>query len=664
VRRAVIQALGFLLAPIAFSAPAAAGGWAIPLTVNGSGSYAAGGVPFPRGVLQPGDPIRANGGALVATEPLATWGDGSVRWLFVEMYGGGGTRWLEVGEGQRAPGVAPPRIAPGDLELVLDGVKADLGAAAWQVERESELSVRMRAEGTHPSGLRWFARLTKVPGTAPQRLRLELRNPRPTATTRNGNQPTCNVLGCEGTIPFARAALLVKEGPARVRWGSENGCTPIEGGVSLAPGPMELRPGEQFGWEIVLGAGPEDPPTIEYPADWACSTRALGPLVPVNYALFGDYERNNVAGALGLRANRNRPHWRNPREHGEDQRDWDGGVLEIDFQTHNNEYETTLTYAKQRLRTMGVHATSQDWHYLGETGARHFANVDIYHVHEGPLRWMHGSAFQHVKHGGSGQGTRHRSVFSPNMAHQTGRGLLAWYYLTGDPLLLDSFGEVAESTWWRVMNGPGMPGISNTNGEERAPANALGILTDSWLHTGNPKYLEAAKRVVQESHARTKGYVTDADGLDWRAKPWMVAMLVVTLDEFIDACEERGVGPEADEARESAGLYRTFLQRWIVPDGLLTHLPYRVSNDPEQLIDEFRDSWNIVAADALVEYYPESAAALFKSGSHCIWHTKHPVGKYARVINHIVMSGWGHRYMEVVAARADGRRAEAATGGS
>ncbi|MCA9737678.1 MAG: hypothetical protein KC645_08650, partial [Gemmatimonadetes bacterium] len=546
--RRILLVLSLILAGVGFhpgagrAQPSASpGNWRVPVTVWGEGSYASGGIPFPRGVLRPEDPVRTTGGELVTAETLAKWGDGSVRWLFVEMYGGGGTRWLEPGEGPKAPGVKPRAIRAGDFRLMVDGVAADLGAARWTVERESGLSVRQRAEGVHPSGLAWTARLTSFPGSAPARLRLTLRNPRPTGTTRNGNQPTSNVLGCEGTIPFARIALLTGEDSARVRWSKENGCEPIEGGVSLAPGPMELRPGEQFGWEIVLGPGPEDPPVLEVPAEWACGTRALGALEPVNTAMFGDYERNNVAGAIGLRDNRNRPHWRNPREHGEDQRDWDGGVLETDFQTHNNEYEAILTYAKQRLRTMGNSATSHDWYYLGETGARHFASVDIYHIHEGPLQWMQGAAFQHVKHGGSGQESRHRSVFSPNMAHQTGRGLLAWYYLTGDPLLLDSFGEVAENTYWRVMNGPNMPGISNTDGEERAPANALGLMTDSWLHTGNDKYLEAAKRVVRESHAKTKAYVTQPNASDWKAKPWMISMLVVALDEFIDACEERGV---------------------------------------------------------------------------------------------------------------------------
>jgi hypothetical protein len=410
---------------------------------------------------------------------------------------------------------------------------------------------------------------------------------------------------------------------------------------------MELRPGERFGWEILAGPGDPETARLEYNAPWACRTGAMGELWPVDFARFGDYERNNVAGAVGIRAGRARPHWRNPREHGEDQRDWDGGDVNVDYQTHNNEYEVLLTYAKQRLRTMGRHATSADWWYLGLTGSRHFANVDVYHVHEGPLPWMQGAAFQHVKHGGSGQSTMHRSSYAPNMAHQTARGLLAWYWLTGDPLLLDTFLEVAGNTRWRVMNGPGMPGISNTQGEERAPAMALGVLTDAWIQTGERGYLDAALRVVRESHARTKPYVTRPTARDWRVKPWMVAMLVVQIDELIDAIGEYGDPAEALDARESAGLYKTFLMRTVSMEGG-AHLPYQESNDPAQRVDNTRDSWNVVAADALCDYTPDVAAALFRSGSSTIWYPGHPVGKYAKLINHVVMSGWGHRTMHAL----------------
>ena len=660
--RAWLLALG--VTALASPSAATASSWQLPLEVVGGGGFVRGGVPFAKGKLPDAGTLRvraarAGSPAITpATDTLDTWGDGSVRWVLVEFPAEAGTWILESsGNETEAEGDAelpPPPELPipesGDLLLVIDGVRTDLGRATWTEERRTRWSGRVRATGRTPHGVRWTARIERCVGQPDDRIRLEILNPTPTA--EKTGQPTCLDLDCEGTIHVQQVSVLAPGRRVRARWETENGAIEVPDGVALLPDPSQLRPGERFGWELVPGAGDLETPLLEYNAPWACRSGALGPLVPSGSGRWSEYELNNVAGAVGLRAGRCRPHWRNPREHGEDQRDWDGGVVDTDFQTHNNEYETLLTYAKQRLRTMGRHPTSRDWHYLGLTGARHFANVDIYHVHEGPLRWMHGAAFQHVKHGGSGRRSMHRSSFAPNMQHQTGRGLLAWYRLTGDPLLEKAFLEVAENTRWRVMNGPGMPGISNTTGEERAPAMALGILTDAWVHTGNREYLEAAKRVAHESHARTKAYVSDPDGTTWRCKPWMVTLLVVALDEFLDAVAEYGTPADGSEAKESAGLFKTFLRRVVVPDPTMTHLPYQFSNDPGNVVDSSRDSWSVVAADALCDFYPDVAERLLRSGSTTIWYPGHPVGTYAKLINHTVMSGWGHRTMVVLEREA------------
>ena len=643
-----LPALAALLASIALCGPAASqpapGSWTVPLEIVGEG-FVRGGIPFPKGALMSGDPVRRADGVALDSEVLATWGDGSVRWLLVETVGSGPVT-LEPGLAVESESPGAPRLEEGELVLTLQGVPVDLSRVSWTEERRTGHAVRLRAKGKTPVGIDWFGRLERTVD-GPDRLRLELRNPTPTTVTRG--QPTCLYLGCDGTIPLTDVTLTSPSRTIQVRWADENGATDVPGGVSLIPTNLELRPGEQYGWEIVLGEGDPETPLLEYPAAWACDSGAFGPLVPVNEALFGDYERNNLAGVKGIRGGRCRPHWRNPRDHGEDQRDWDGGVIEKDFQTHNNEYEVHLAYAKQRLRTMGIQAVSRDWHYLGLTGSRHFANVDIYHVHEGPLGWLHGAPFQHVKHGGSGQGTMHRSTFSPNMGHYTGRGMLAWYYLTGDPLLLDSFLEVAENTRWRVANGPGMPGASDTQGAMRNPAMALGILTDAWIHTRDQKFLDAAHQVNREAHAQEKLFVTKPEGTEWKVRPWMLGLYVVTLDEFIDTMVEYGRSPEADVARESTGLYKTFLRKNAKVDGDTAQFEYQLSTVPGKAVDLQIGSWNVVLADAMVDYYPDVALGLFRYGSRTIWHTKHPNGKYAKLNNHTVLAGWGHRVMKAMA---------------
>ncbi len=620
----------------------------MPLDVIGAPGFVRGGVPFPPGRVLPDDSLTIEGATAVDTEVTARWGDGSVRWLLVEAVAGGAVA-LTRGVPLDGPGVGAGGLTDG-LALDVDGVRTDLSSADWRIERETTLSVRLTADGETPGGLVWRARIERAVGT-PDRLRLQLHNPRPT-TERNG-QPQCLRLGCAGTVPVRTVALRSGDRVARVRWAEENGAAAVAGGADLLPEPLELRPGERWGWEIALGEGELEPALLEFPAHWGCATGALGPLEPFDLAAFGDYERNNSAGAEGIRAGRARPHWRNPRDHGEDQRDWDGGDVDTDWQTHNSEYNAHLAYAKQRIRTMGLHESSRDWHYLGVTGTRHFANVDIYHVHEGPLRWMWGAPFQHVKHGGAGHHTMHRSVYAPNLAHQNGRGLLAWYWLTGDPLLDDAFREVAENARWRVANGPESPGYSNTDGEERAPAMALGLLTDAWIATEDAAFFEAARQVVDESHARTKRYIVSPSAEPWRCKPWMIALLAVALEEFIDAAEEYGRAQDAAEARASLRLYQAFLASLAFRDGEFTRLPYQVSSDPEERRNGSVDSWNVVVADAVVSLEPELAKALFRAGTRSIWYPEHPAGEYSTLLSHTVMSGWGHRTMSVLEGGPD-----------
>jgi len=638
------------------AAPKTGAAWSIPITIDGPLGFVRQGVPFPEGTLRPEDPVSFADGSPVATEVLARWWDGSVKWLLVEALAASKQTMLTSGAPGPGPQAAPLHLNANDLVLTVNGQAVDLSTAQWKVERQTPLSVRQQASGKLAMGIVWKARLESYADGGPDRLRLELWNPTP--TTENDGQPTCMTLGCPGSLPLQQVEVTSASHAVRVRWSEENGASATAGGMKLMPQAMELRPGEQYGWEIVLGEGDMEPAIMEFPAAWGCASRAFGPMVPMSLDRFGDYEQNNIAGARGLKDNRNRPHWRNPRDHGEDQRDWDGGVLETDFQTHNNEYEVLLAYAKQRVRTMGLHETSQTWQYLGVTGSRHFANVDIYHMHDGPLPFMQGAAFQHTRHGGSGQGDQHRSSYAPNMAHQTCRGLLAWYYLTGDPLLLESFCEVLENTRWRVINGPGMPGISGVQGEERAPANAIGILSDGWAHSGSPGVLAAANKAVLECHAKTKNYVNQSG--EYKAKPWMISLLVVALDEFVDNLQQAGRTADASAAKESAGLYKTYLNRVVVSGPDMVHMPYQLSNDPGQNVDDFRDSWNVVAADALVDYFPDVAFALFRSGSHVIWHAKNPVGQYAKLLNHTVMSGWGHRTMAAMSAQPETETSAAA----
>jgi hypothetical protein len=86
----------------------------------------------------------------------------------------------------------------------------------------------------------------------------------------------------------------------------------------------------------------------------------------------------------------------------------------------------------------------------------------------------------------------------------------------------------------------------------------------------------------------------------------------------------------------------------------MIHLPYQTANPSDKEIDTTLDSWNVVGADALVDYFPDVGKALFFSGSRVIWFPGHPVGQYAKLLNHTVMSGWGHRTMAAIVESGPG----------
>jgi hypothetical protein len=128
----------------------------------------------------------------------------------------------------------------------------------------------------------------------------------------------------------------------------------------------------------------------------------------------------------------------------------------------------------------------------------------------------------------------------------------------------------------------------------------------------------------------------------------MVALLAVALEEFVDAVEEYGDPQDAAEARESLRLYQAFLASATFHDGELTRLPYQVASDPAQREEGSADSWNVVAADALIGFDATLAAQLYQTGARSIWYPDHPVGKYATLLSHGIVAGWGHRTMSAL----------------
>ncbi len=345
--------------------------------------------------------------------------------------------------------------------------------------------------------------------------------------------------------------------------------------------------------------------------------------------------------------------------------DENGGTGQMNLQ-----YDFSFGMIAQSLRLFDSAVDySYRWWLLGEQGARHVSDIDVLHVHWGDpehpssywIQWCWGGMFWHTPHGQPGLDNPHRGS-SPHLSFQYNRGLLYYYYLSGYEFAEEAAMEVAENTYWRVMHGNGNPGYSGTMGDDiRAPANALDILVNAYYHTLDVRFLEAAYRVVNESHFNYRWF---RDGpnpqySDRSVMPWQIAMLMVSLGRYLDLVrlEDYHIDPLALESLKG---YADWILKYCYQPG-----PNEASSYPHFIYRWWGDGtredwspgaganvWQVKIADALAyawmytgnETYIEIAEEQFMVGSKYFWFEGNPTGTFATGKNHAVLSTSGNIY--------------------
>ncbi|MDP6528308.1 MAG: hypothetical protein QGI43_01245 [Gemmatimonadota bacterium] len=411
-----------------------------------------------------------------------------------------------------------------------------------------------------------------------------------------------------------------------------------------------------------VSAAFQDPLRAVPAAQWTGDTHALNDLVPWDAAAFSDYEQHNALGAQGFLDIREDADVYGWQDFGDLWSDFEGGgdPPNTNNAANNLEYDTGFVFIQQALRTAGLDDDlSGKWWKLAREGNEHQADIDVYHVEEGPLPWLWNGMWNHTGHGNSGIDDPHRGD-SPNMAHTWNRGMLVWYYLSGDRNVLEAAMEVAGSVAWRVENGPGMPGISGTTGEERGPGHALQVMLDAYFHTWDTRYLDAARKIVTESHADTKEFVQNHWSGTWRCKPWMIAILMRNLGRFADEIESE-LGVVETEAVASLLAYADFMEdrAWVDRAGSEPgYFHYQTEGDGTNVPGGNNvNMWTVRGSDAMIaafrratdpapraRYYDIGRIA-FEDGSSYPWCHSCPRLEYMQVKVHQVLAGSGHEWM-------------------
>lgn len=552
-----------------------------------SGTPARGGIPIPDGMNLESTVAEVRIGALIGRARVqARYRDGTARWILISL---------------------PPQTPKGWNHLELFAGTAPLPAPQHATSNSGAIEVDEWIESTAWGDTRWRA----------------WTNTNPTGTIQGGSQPSCRIFG----MPEER--------------------TTIVDGVSI-----KLRAGERVG-KVADESRPIWCSTRWY--ERASDEAFLGPIAVIDQpgdrgafidlCLDGMVDRVLHDGSILKYPDSTSTGLSILRDLGDVNADHEGDLY-IDPPQN-----TKLLLTKWRNNEYGI--VDALWccfaALVGEPGgepdprafdafkgailaARHWSTVDVYHVESGPLPWMWGAPWQHCGHGNSGTGDPHRGA-SPSTGHFNSDGVPIIRYLVGDPMIGDAMDLVQRRTRWKVENGPGMPGIPDYTGEERAPANSLRILLEGMQDqpSDSAAYRIAAEIIVQRG-ALARGYLHDQDQ---KCKPWLAALLI----EQLENAARLGIAG-ADSARIL--MLDEMASEWILdPNGANTRLIYQV--DPIEPSNPWTGFWNLLAADVLRERYPALAARLYQTGSRDPWYSGDKL-EWPKTLTAQAILKFGHRF--------------------
>jgi hypothetical protein len=245
----------------------------------------------------------------------------------------------------------------------------------------------------------------------------------------------------------------------------------------------------------------------------------------------------------------------------------------------NNQYDVLGGLLLQGWRT-----EDRRWFDLADSLLRHVTDIDVYHTKEDRASY-NGGLFWLTDHYKSCGTATHR-CFSrlnaragqpygggPGCEHNYTTGLLAYYFLTGEPAAKETVVELAEwviamddgrrTIFGLIDDGPTGNATATSqadyHGPGRGAGNSINTLLDAWLATGERRYLGKAEEFVHRCvHPADDIAARDLLNIELR---WSYTVFLMAAFKYLQCKEELA---EFDERYEYARASLLHYAEWMV----------------------------------------------------------------------------------------------------
>ena len=248
----------------------------------------------------------------------------------------------------------------------------------------------------------------------------------------------------------------------------------------------------------------------------------------------------------------------------------------------NHEYDHGYGMLFHSLRTVSSDpGLSHRWWNLADAGILHQSDIDLYHCFTDTLRGgvFNGGKFAHTSHGVEVVNSTHRSGSprltwwgkltwpwgrggSPESGHFDSRGLMAYYYLTGNRRVCESAREITDLVYFKITRDK----FAQIDRVSRDAGNNIQVLTDAYLLTWDDKYIAPVEKVIK-STAPEKQWYTSEEGRKRNPNQqlggfWQAAICINAVARWTAVMEEK-TGQPYRLGRDYVVDYADFISRFL-----------------------------------------------------------------------------------------------------